>query len=501
MLSPTACRHQSGGPQGVVEQTNQNVVAMIGEEVIMEQDLQRAMARLPRNRTERHRSRVLDHIIRVRVFSEEAKKAGLDRNPETKKALDKAANETLARYFITRYVDQQAEPSEEEVRQFYLAHKKQFVIPDGVLMQHIVVKKREEAEAILGALKQGASFEALARKKSIAPSWKQGGRRGWVFRGRMEPELETVAFELDKAALSDVIETKNGFQIIKVLETRDKGQLGFKEAKAKIHHTLLTRRKRQLLYQYYNEAKVNTNLSQEGVLVKVGDTALTEATLAPILAKVAEKDREAVGRRWIDYFIEIQVFSKEARKVGLQNDPEVADELKRRREELLADAFATRFIAQKYPISDNDVEGYYQAHRAEFQRPLRMKVKSIRVETRKEAEEILKQIDEGASFERLAIQASIHPAAPLAGNIGWFGQGEKDAALEKAVCSLEKGQISGIVKTGAGYEILKLTNKKGGGVRPLEAVEQGIRIKLSQERFEQERQRYYQQARVRILDS
>jgi len=501
MLSLTGCRHQSGGTKDAVAQTDPKVVAMIGDEAILKQDLETAMKRLPPRRGKRYRGRVLDRLINVRVFSEEAKKAGLDRNPETKKELDRAANETLARYFITKYVDQQAEPSEEEVRQFYLAQKNQFVVPEGVLMQHIVVKKKEEAEAILGKLKERASFEELARKRSIAPSWKKGGRRGWLFKGRMEPELEKVAFELDKAALSDVIETNKGFQIIKVIETRDERELGFEEAKAKISHTLLAKKKRQLIHQYYSEAKVNTSPSEDGVLAKVGDDALTEESLAPILARVSEKERERVRRRWINYFIEKEVFSKEAKKVGLENDPEVADELERRREEVLADAFAKQFITQKYPISNRDIAGYYQAHLEEFQRPLRMKVRSIRVETRKEAEEILEALQEGASFERLAMKDSIHPAAPLAGNIGWFGKGEKDAALERAASSLEKGQISDIVKTGAGYEILKLTNKKGGEVRPLEEVEKGIRIKLTQQRFEREREHYYQEARVRILDS
>ena len=499
MSSLSGCRHQSGTTNSVYEQTNSNVVAMIGDEVIMKKDLETAMKRFPRSRGKRYRGRVLDRLIRVMVFSEAAKKAGLEKGPETQRDLERARNEILARSFISRDVDQQVEPSEEELKQFYLAQKKQFMIPEGVLMQHILVKKKEEAEAILGELKEGASFEKLAREKSIARSWKSGGRRGWLFKGRMEPELEKVAFELEKAALSDVLQTNKGFQIIKVVERSDKKALGFEQAKAKIYHTLLAKKKRQLIHQYYKEAKVNTNPIEEGVLVKVGDDALTEESLAPILAKVLEKERGAIRRRWIDYFIEKEVFSKEAKKVGLENDPEVADELERRTEEVLADAFAKQFITQKYPISDRDVAGYYQAHLEEFQRPLRMKVRSIRVETRKEAEEISEALNEGASFERMAMKKSIHPAAPLAGNIGWFGKGEKDTALEKAASLLEKGQISDIVKTGAGYEILKLTNKKGGDVRPLEEVEKGIRIKLTQQKFEQERQHYYQQAKVRIL--
>ena len=499
MLSLTDCGHESGGTKGVVEQTNPKVVAVIRDEAITKQDLETAMKRLPRNRGERYRGRTLDHLIRVRVFSEEAKKAGLDKDPETKKDLERAANETLARYFITRYMNQQAEPSEEELKQFYLAHKNQFVVPEGVLIQHIVVKKKEQAEAMLKELKQGASFKELARRKSIARSWKKGGHHGWLFKGKMDPAIENVAFGLEKGKLSDIIKIKEGYQIIKVLDKSDKRQMPFEETRPRIRTGLFREKKNDLVHKFYKQAGVDINPSEEGVLAKVGDDALTEETLAPILARVSEKEREEVRRRWINYFIEKKVFSNEARRVGLENDPEVADELKRRTDEVLANAFRKRFITDKYPISDENLEGYYQAHLEEFKIPLRMRARSIRVKTRKEAEEILKELNEGAAFERLAMKKSIHPAAPRAGNIGWFGKGEKDPALEKVASSLEKGQISDIVKTEAGYEIIKLTNKKGGDVRSLKEVEKAIRIKLTLQRFEQERQRYYKQAGVKIL--
>jgi foldase protein PrsA len=128
-----------------------------------------------------------------------------------------------------------------------------------------------------------------------------------------------------------------------------------------------------------------------------------------------------------------------------------------------------------------------------------VRVKSIVVRTKEEANEIVKALSDGVEFESLATKRSIHPSAAAAGEIGWFGKGEKDPALEKIAFSLEKGQISDIIKTEAGYEIIKLVNKKGGQVRPLEEIKELVRMRLTKQKFDQEKQRYYEKAGVKIL--
>ncbi len=90
-----------------------------------------------------------------------------------------------------------------------------------VRASHILVKTREEAQQILGQLKNGAKFEDLARSKSQCPSGKQqGGDLGWFGKGRMVKQFEDAAFSLNKGALSDVVQTKFGFHVIKVTDVK-----------------------------------------------------------------------------------------------------------------------------------------------------------------------------------------------------------------------------------------------------------------------------------------
>jgi peptidyl-prolyl cis-trans isomerase C len=315
----------------------------------------------------------------------------------------------------------------------------------------------------------------------------------------MDPALEKVAFDLEKGRISEVIDTEEGYQVIRVLEKSDKRQIGFEEAKTRMGLGLFRKRKGELVHQYYQEAKVDTDPAGAGVLARVGDEALTEADLAPILAKAPEKEKEKLKRRWIRYFVETKVFSREARKVGLENEPDVADELSRRTDEVLANTFRKRFILDKFPVTDGEVSDYYQSHVEDFRTPLRIRVKTIVVGTREEAEDILQALKEGGAFGTLAKERSIDASASRYGELGWFGKGEKDPTLEKAALSLEKDQISDIIKTEAGYEIIKLMDKTGGEVRPLEKVEQGIKMTLQAKKMEQEKARYYKEAGVKVV--
>ena len=66
------------------------------------------------------------------------------------------------------------------------------------------------------------------------------------------------------------------------------------------------------MHQYFEAAGVNTRPAQEGLLAKIGDEAITEEALAPILKKIPAGEKEKAKKRWIEYLVNRTVFSKEA---------------------------------------------------------------------------------------------------------------------------------------------------------------------------------------------
>ena len=113
-----------------------------------------------------------------------------------------------------------AEPTEAEVEAFYEAHRDEYVEPEQVLCQHILVKGQgaESMEKIKGIRERivsgGADFAEEARKHSDCPSGQQGGSLGWFGRGMMVPEVDRCAFEMKKGEVSDVVATQFGYHII-----------------------------------------------------------------------------------------------------------------------------------------------------------------------------------------------------------------------------------------------------------------------------------------------
>jgi peptidyl-prolyl cis-trans isomerase C len=81
---------------------------------------------------------------------------------------------------------------------------------------HILVKTETEALACLTYMKNGKSFEELAKEKSSCPSGKKGGSLGWFGRGQMVKEFEVAAFNGKKGQVVGPVKTQFGYHLIRI---------------------------------------------------------------------------------------------------------------------------------------------------------------------------------------------------------------------------------------------------------------------------------------------
>lgn len=79
----------------------------------------------------------------------------------------------------------------------------------------------------------------------------------------------------------------------------------------------------------------------------------------------------------------------------------------------------------------------------------------ILVEKMSTAQEVLDRINKGESFAKLAEEYSMDGTRKRGGDLGYFGRGVMVKEFEEAAFKLEKGQVSGLVRTQFGYHIIK----------------------------------------------
>lgn len=89
---------------------------------------------------------------------------------------------------------------------------------------HILVETKEEADALVVALAEGADFAELAMEKSTGPSGPGGGKLGWFGKGAMVPEFEEAVMGLEDGAVSEPVQTQFGWHVVKRNESRTKDE-------------------------------------------------------------------------------------------------------------------------------------------------------------------------------------------------------------------------------------------------------------------------------------
>ncbi len=152
------------------------------------------------------------------------------------------------------------------------------------------------------------------------------------------------------------------------------------------------------------------------------------------------------------------------------------------------------------PVSEQDLQAYYDQHRDEYRVAEQVKVRHILIKTplptpggkedekaveaaRAKAESVLKELKAGGDFAKLAEKYSEDSGtAKSGGELGWIGRGRTVPEFEKAAFSLGKGQTSDLVKSSYGFHIINVEDKQDAHLKTLAEVKSEILAKVKQEK-------------------
>ncbi|MEZ4272037.1 MAG: peptidylprolyl isomerase [Myxococcota bacterium] len=208
-----------------------------------------------------------------RFRTEQAFQDYLKRSNNTEENMKEDLERNLLRDRVVEKLSGDISVSDEDVAKYYEENKQRFVEKEQVKASRILVRvapnasdaERKKAQAKAQGLQKkaaakGADFGALAKEASEGPEAARQGELGWMTRGRMSPEFDNVVFAMEPGSVSKVVDTKLGFEIVKLWEKKEERQRPMEEVAENIKSSLSARsrnqKRREVLQELKQQAKV-----------------------------------------------------------------------------------------------------------------------------------------------------------------------------------------------------------------------------------------------------
>jgi len=255
-------------------------------------------------------------------------------------------------------------------------------------------------------------------------------------------------------------------------------------------------------------------------VLKIGDHVFTAGDFDKYVRSLVGPEREWLTApalsRLFDDFVDEQLLLQAARGQNLELTAEAKqafvdrwnrDALSQSKEAFKPgdslDHFFDKMLVEKYlnqlvkdvNIGDQDIADYYEAHQTEFQEPVRVKVSQILLRTEAKAQEVLGRVrDEGEEeFRAAARKESIGPEAADGGRMGVFKERQLPRDMDKAVFSLQEGELSRVLKSAYGFHIFRMDKRLEAELVPLEKAAPAIRLKMLEGKVKEARDAHLRQ--------
>jgi parvulin-like peptidyl-prolyl isomerase len=286
-------------PAGDDKRADDVVLAKFGEESITWGDLKVTLIAAGRGATSIDplameadaRLAALQNEIDKRIMAHKARAEGLDKDPLYLGRFNEYQKTRLVNMHRANLA-REKEPTPEQLKAYYDANRNSIMQVEMRKTQDVVLKTRDEAEAIKDKIESGelTMFKAAA-EYSIAPGAKQQlGEVGWVAAGRAQPVLNEVIFALGPDEIGGPVESTAGWHLLKVLDVSDAQFDDFEEEATR----KLTRRR----YIHDQLDAYVTGLRKNGFTVKVFEDNLLRLAQqeADMVARMTQQAAEPGSR-------------------------------------------------------------------------------------------------------------------------------------------------------------------------------------------------------------
>lgn len=208
--------------------TEDGVVARVEEAVLTTADLDNLLpAELGVGQGTAEKAQFVERWIEEQLLYQEALSRKLDQQPRTQQLLEQARRDLLVAALLSaEFEGQDTQVSEATIQQYYAENREEFRRDKPEIRAlHILLATEGDAVAKRQALRNGASFEELARLHSLDQETKgRGGDLGY-FSADDNPTLWEACRGLPFKTLSEPIQTQFGYHLVQVLDRQEAGTI------------------------------------------------------------------------------------------------------------------------------------------------------------------------------------------------------------------------------------------------------------------------------------
>lgn len=461
------------------------------------------------------------------LLADEAKKAGLDKDPEVAQVLREGKIDWLFRYFQAVYTHENFKPTQEDFQAYYEANPDSFREREQFKFRHIFFKtideppeKQEEAlrraKEALERLKAGEDFAEIANEYS--DSGKKGSVVGPFYldekdpQKRINPRIQEAVLALDPGQFSDVVPTKYGYEILRLEEYVKPASKPLARVRSSIERALrnefVEKSVAAFREQYLDEALTDWNpgivddasAEADAVICRVFGEPVTVSMYRGLFRGLArrsrERDLQARGRdEFIKEYLVLKVIAHEkALDLGLDKRSVTLERLQNQEiNELFSRSMNDLWQAysKENPITDEVIRQCYEENRDRFLAPRQAEVAEIvrkippfdkevlyeqfkaQEAARESLAKALERINAGEDFAAVAKEVSEATTAADGGYVGVVSAGDqrRGRGFIGEVFRLAEGGVSSEpVEVEGGYALVRVIKILPRDKLPLEAV-------------------------------
>lgn len=248
--------------------------------------------------------------------------------------------------------------------------------------------------------------------------------------------------------------------------------------------------------QEENEAAQSAQASFDGVDVKPGNPVVAKVDGQDITrvdvyrfiklmpANVQQLPPQAVYPLALEQVVNTRLVQNKAEAAGLENDPEVREQLDMARQQIIRSVYVQRELDKR--ISDSEVKAKYNDAIGKTPAIEEINASHILVDNEAAAKDIIAKLEAGGDFAKLAAENSGDPGnKDKGGELGWFSKTDMVPAFSDGAFKLGKGEVTKApIKTQFGWHVVKVTDKRERPKPTLDETRPMIEAELRREKLE-----------------